>query len=161
MSGKDDWPREKRWRHVYTRSAKLARARKLGFDYPRVIGSLAVQSDASAASPKKRNVLFICSKNQWRSPTAEAVWRKHPEVSVRSAGTSSTARRKVSVDDIRWADVIFVMEDKHKSRLLAEFTTTVEHKVLHVLDIPDEYKYMDPELIEQLQEAVAALLGLD
>jgi predicted protein tyrosine phosphatase len=158
MSGKDDWPREKHWKHVYTRSAKLARAQKLGFDYPRATGGHAVQLES--ASGKKRNVLFICSKNQWRSPTAETVWRKHPELSVRSAGTSSTARRKVSVDDIRWADVIFVMEEKHKSRLLAEFTTTVERKPLHVLDIPDEYKYMDPELVEQLREAVAALLGL-
>jgi predicted protein tyrosine phosphatase len=161
MSGKDDWPREKRWKHVYTRSAKLARAQKLGFDYPRMTGSPVVQRETSSASGGRRNVLFICSKNQWRSPTAETVWRKHPNLSVRSAGTSSTARRKVSVDDIRWADVIFVMEEKHKSRLLAEFATTVERKPLHVLDIPDEYKYMDPELVEQLQEAVAALLALE
>ena len=105
-------------------------------------------------------MLFVCSKNQWRSPTAEAIWRKHPLLSVRSAGTSSNARRKVSVEDIRWADVIFVMEEKHRSRLLAEFTTTVEHKPVHVLDIPDEYKYMDPELVEQLRRSVGALLGL-
>jgi hypothetical protein len=109
MSAKDDWPREKRWKHVYTRSAKLARAQKLGFDYPRVTRSHAVQGQTNSASGGKRNVLFICSKNQWRSPTAETVWRKHPDLSVRSAGTSSTARRKVSVDDIRWADVIFVI----------------------------------------------------
>ena len=64
-------------------------------------------------------------------------------------------------EDIRWADVIFVMEEKHKSRLLVEFTTTVERKPLHVLDIPDEYKYMDPELVEHLQEVVAALLGFE
>ena len=57
--------------------------------------------------------------------------------------------------------MIFVMEEKHKSRIIAEFSTTVKHKTLHVLDIPDEYKYMDPELVQQLQEAVAALLGLD
>jgi len=113
------------------------------------------------ASGEKRKVLFICSKNQWRSPTAEAVWRKHPELSVRSAGTSSTARRKVSADDIKWADVIFVMEEKHRARLVAEFNSALAHKTLHVLDIPDEYKYMDFELVEQLQEAVAALLGLD
>ncbi len=161
MSGKDDWPREKRWKHVYTRSAKLARAQKLGFAYPRVTESQLVQRETGSASGKKRNILFVCSKNQWRSPTAEAVWRKHPELSVRSAGTSSKARRKVSVDDIRWADVIFVMEEKHKSRLVAEFTATLERKPLHVLDIPDEYKYMDPELVELLQDAVAALLGLD
>jgi predicted protein tyrosine phosphatase len=112
-------------------------------------------------SGTKRNVLFVCSRNQWRSPTAEAVWRKHPAISVRSAGTSSAARRKVSIEDIRWADVIFVMEEKHKSRLHAEFTSTIERKPLYVLDIPDEYKFMDPELIELLQESVAALLGLD
>jgi len=58
-------------------------------------------------------------------------------------------------------DVIFVMEEKHKSRLLAEFTTTVELTPLHVLDIPDEYKYMDPELVQLLLETVTPLLGLD
>lgn len=57
--------------------------------------------------------------------------------------------------------MIFVMEEKHKSRIIAEFSATVKHKTLHVLDIPDEYKYMDPELVQQLEEAVAALLGLD
>ncbi|RYZ05167.1 MAG: phosphotyrosine protein phosphatase [Myxococcales bacterium] len=116
---------------------------------------------SEAPADGKRNVLFICSKNQWRSPTAEAVWRKHPALSVRSAGTSSSARRKVSVEDVRWADVIFVMEEKHKSRLLADFTTTIQQKPLHVLDIPDEYKYMDPALVEQVREAVAVVLGLD
>lgn len=161
MSGKDDWPREKRWKRVYTRSAKLARAHQLGFDYPRVTESQVVRSEAGVPPREKRNVLFICSRNQWRSPTAEAVWRKHPELSVRSAGTSSTARRKVSVDDLRWADVIFVMEEKHRSRLLAEFKKALAHKTLYVLDIPDEYQYMDPELVAQLQEGVAALLGLD
>lgn len=160
MSSKDDWPREKRWKHVYTRSAKVARAQKLWFDYPRVAETILVPQETESMSEEKRNVLFICSKNQWRSPTAEAVWRKHPSLSVRSAGTSSSARRKVSVQDIRWADVIFVMEEKHKSRLFAEFTTTIERQLIHVLDIPDEYKYMDPELVEQLQESVAALLGL-
>ena len=53
---------------------------------------------------------FACSRNQWRSPTAEQVWRRHPAVSVRSAGTSPNARRTVSTGDLRWADVVFVME---------------------------------------------------
>lgn len=105
--------------------------------------------------------MFICSRNQWRSPTAEAVFRKHPQLSVRSAGTSPNARRRVTADDIRWAGVIFVMEDKHKSRLLADFTTAAAHKTIHVLDIPDHYRYMAPELVEQLRDAVAALLGIE
>lgn len=107
------------------------------------------------------NVLFICSQNQWRSPTAEKIWRKHPSLDVRSAGTSSNARRHVSADDVRWAETIFVMEEKHKSRLIAEFGRMIEHTPIHVLDIPDKYPYMDPELVEELERSVGAILGLD
>ena len=105
-----------------------------------------------------KNLLFICSRNQWRSPTAEAIWRKYPEFNVRSAGTSPKARRTVSAADIRWADIIFAMEQKHKNRLKAEFTRVLDHKTIHVLNIPDEYQYMDSELVEELQAAVNALL---
>ncbi|HEX7644733.1 MAG TPA: phosphotyrosine protein phosphatase [Burkholderiaceae bacterium] len=104
------------------------------------------------------NLLFICSRNQWRSPTAEHVWRRHPGVAVRSAGTSAAARRVVSAQDIAWADIVFAMEQKHKSRLAAEFGRLLEHKRVVVLDIPDDYKAMDPELIELLRDAVAPIL---
>lgn len=114
-----------------------------------------------AADSTKLKVLFICSRNQWRSPTAEKVWRSHPRLSVRSAGTSPNARRHVSPEDIAWADVVFVMEEKHKSRLVAAYARLLEHKPIHVLDIPDEYKYMDPELVEELQRSVGGILGLD
>ena len=107
-----------------------------------------------------QNVLFICSRNQWRSPTAEQVFRKHPMLAVRSAGTSPSARRTVSVDDVGWASVILVMEEKHKSRLKAQFGRLLEGRAIHVLDIPDDYKYMDPELVEQLEQCVPSLLGL-
>lgn len=110
---------------------------------------------------EKIKVLFICSRNQWRSPTAEQVWRKHPEVAARSAGTSPNARHTVSVEDIHWANVILVMEEKHKSRLKAEFSRLLDNKPIHVLDIPDDYKYMDPELIEMLEQSVNSILGLE
>ena len=77
---------------------------------------------------------------------------------VRSAGTSPNARCKVSAEDIRWADMIFVMEEKHKSRLVAEFSRLLDGKTIH---IPDEYKYMDPELVEQLEQSVNAILCFD
>ena len=109
----------------------------------------------------KQNVLFICSRNQWRSPTAEQVYRKHPLLAVRSAGTSPNARRKVSPEDIGWATVILAMEEKHKSRLKAEFGRLLEGRVIHVLDIPDDYKYMDPELVEQLGQCVPSALGIE
>jgi predicted protein tyrosine phosphatase len=106
------------------------------------------------------HLLFVCSRNQWRSPTAEQVWRKHPRVQARSAGTSPNARHAVSADDVAWADVIFAMEEKHKSRLLAEHRRLIGSKPVHVLDIPDEYRYMDAALVQQIKASVAAVLGL-
>ncbi len=112
--------------------------------------------------PSERlNLLFVCSRNQWRSPTAEQVWRRDPRVNTRSAGTATSARRVVSEADLAWADVVLVMEDKHKSRLLSEHRALLQHKPLYVLDIPDDYRYMDPELVALLGAPVAALLGLD
>jgi len=81
-------------------------------------------------------------------------------VNARSAGTSAGARRVVSAADLAWADVVLVMEDKHRSRLLAEYRQLLQHKPLHVLDIPDDYRYMDPELVALLGDPVAELLGL-
>ena len=93
------------------------------------------------------NVLFICSRNQWRSPTAEAVWRNLEGISVRSAGTSPKAKRTVNANDIRWADFIFVMESKHKQRLKARFKQLMDYQTIEVLDIPDDYQFMDDELV--------------
>jgi predicted protein tyrosine phosphatase len=104
------------------------------------------------------NLLFICSRNQWRSPTGEEIWKKRPGFNARSAGTSPHARKTVGPADIRWADYIFVMEKKHKNKLLAEFTRMMDHKPLYVLDIPDEYKYMDPELVDELECKVSDIL---
>lgn len=112
------------------------------------------------ASGERINVLFVCSRNQWRSPTGEQLWRRHPQVNARSAGTSSGARHVVSAADIEWADVVLVMEEKHKSRLVAQHRDSMAHKTLHVLDIPDDYRFMDPALVDLLDEPVAALLGL-
>ena len=61
-----------------------------------------------------RKLLFVYIRNQWRSPIAENIWRRSEGLSVRSAGTSPKARRTVSALDLHWADVIFVMEQKHK-----------------------------------------------
>lgn len=104
------------------------------------------------------NVLFVCSRNQWRSPTAERLFSRYPGIAVRSAGTSLNARKRVSVTDMQWADLIVVMEQKHKARLVADFTRRAVDKRIHVLDIPDDYKYMDPELVALLEGSVEPLL---
>lgn len=110
------------------------------------------------------NVLFVCSRNQWRSPTAERVWSRTPGLQVRSAGTSPKARRTINMKDVRWADLIVVMEHKHQQRVRAEFGSWVRRENIVVLDIPDDYRFMDPELVELLTGAVGAVLaerGLD
>jgi predicted protein tyrosine phosphatase len=99
------------------------------------------------------NLLFICSRNQWRSPTAEKVYSQKG-FSARSAGTSPNAKRTVSENDIRWATHIFVMEKKHKQRLTAKFSRLVQYKNIITLDIPDDYQYMDDELVSILNESI-------
>jgi len=149
--GADNWPRETKWRHLYARSVKVKRSEQLGFEYPRL-------SDQEHIETEKLNVLFICSMNQWRSPTAEEVYKKHPLLNCRSAGTSKKARKKVGVSEILWADLIILMEDKHYDRLDADFRNELQHKETHVLEIEDNYRYMDEELIEELQYSLDPIL---
>lgn len=103
-------------------------------------------------------MLFLCSRNKWRSPTAERVWWKTPGLSVRSAGLSATAKRRLTSVDVTWADVIFVMEDQHKSRLTRDFRHVLDGTPVHVLDIPDDYKFMDSELVTLLIEGTEPIL---
>ena len=107
---------------------------------------------------RKLNLLFVCSRNQWRSPTAEKLWQKRAGFNARSAGTSKSAKHRVTLRDIQWADAILVMEDKHKSRLLAEFRQDIDRSATHVLDIPDDYRFMDPELITLIESATEPIV---
>lgn len=105
-----------------------------------------------------RKVLFICSRNKWRSRTAETIYKKNLSIDVKSAGTENNARIKVNESLIVWADIIFVMEKRHKERLNENFKASMKDKEVVVLDILDNYKYMDEELIEELKLSVADYL---
>jgi predicted protein tyrosine phosphatase len=156
---KDTGRKEKNWKLVHTRSEKQRRANQLRIDYPQMQDPLLSPTHGvTNLMQDKIKLLFVCSRNQWRSPTAEQVWRKDPRVLARSAGTSPNARHTISVADVQWADVILVMEEKHKSRIKAEFTRLLDHKPIHVLDIPDEYKFMDAELVEILEITVESII---
>lgn len=104
------------------------------------------------------NILFICSKNKWRSPTAETIFKNRQDLHVKSAGTEPSARIKLSSKHILWADIVFVMEQKHKRRMLDNFPTEMEDKQLIVLDIEDDYQYMDEELVEMIKISVEPYL---
>jgi len=104
------------------------------------------------------NVLFVCTLNRWRSLTAEKIFAHYPGIRVRSAGTAANARVRVNQKLIEWAEIIFVMEPKHAKILKHKFDLDPEHKRLICLDIPDEYQYMDEELIQLLTDAAEPYL---
>ena len=104
------------------------------------------------------NLLFICSGNKLRSPTAGKVF-KDKGYSTLSAGTSGNAVRKVSIKDLKWSDAIFVMEEKHKQKLLAYFPRETKYKKIFVLNILDNYKLMEQALIEELNKKTAPIIS--
>lgn len=90
--------------------------------------------------------------------TAETIFQNHPIHQVKSAGTSAAARIKVNSKMIIWADLIFVMEKRHKQLLNENFRDDLIAKELIVLDIPDDYEYMDEELILEIETKVSGYL---
>jgi predicted protein tyrosine phosphatase len=109
----------------------------------------------------RKKLLFVCSRNKWRSPTAERIFSHSPTLEVRARGISASAVRRLVAADVSWADLIFVMELTHKRQLVGLFRAELGRRPVHVLDIPDEYQFMDPELVELLESAVRAIIGQD
>ncbi|MCR6628042.1 MAG: low molecular weight protein tyrosine phosphatase family protein [Pseudoxanthomonas sp.] len=105
-----------------------------------------------------RNVLFICTQNRLRSPTAEQVFAEWPGVETASAGLGNDAEVPVSPELLAWADTVFVMEKVHRSRLSAKFGRHLNGKRVICLDIPHDYDFMDPMLIRLLKQKVARFL---
>lgn len=102
-----------------------------------------------------KNFLFICGKNKHRSPTAEEIFNEYEDIEVRSAGINNDAVCKVSVEDIQWATDIFVMENSQRRKINNKFKDYLKDKKIVVLNIPDKYTYMDPELVTVLRNKVA------
>ena len=96
-------------------------------------------------------VLFVCSQNKLRSPTAESVFTGRPGFEVASAGTDPSADVPISSELIEWADVIFVMEASHRNRIQRHFKPLLKNKRLVVLNIRDDFDYMDPALVKILE----------
>jgi protein-tyrosine phosphatase len=104
------------------------------------------------------NILFVCSRNKWRSRTAETIFKDNQDHLVKSAGTENDARVRVTEKLIHWAELIFVMEKRHKQRLEEKFDRLLQGKKIIVLDIEDNYQYMDDELIETLKTSLSPYL---
>lgn len=106
-----------------------------------------------------KHVLFICSQNRLRSPTAEQVFSSWKEIEVTSAGLNNDADNPVSSEVLEWADIIFVMEKAHRKKLSQKFRAHLNGKRIVVLNIPDEFEFMDPALVSLLRARVPQFLG--
>jgi predicted protein tyrosine phosphatase len=105
-----------------------------------------------------QKLLFICSQNKLRSPTAEQVFADHDGIETASAGLNHDAEMPLTCDLVEWADVIFVMERVHRSKLASRFRDALKNKRVVCLDIPDDYAFMDPALIQLLMAKVPRYL---
>ncbi|NEO70983.1 MAG: protein tyrosine phosphatase [Moorea sp. SIO3H5] len=106
-----------------------------------------------------KKVLFICSQNKLRSPTAEAVFAEEPRLLVASAGLNNNAEVPVTPELLKWADIIFVMEKSHRNKLSKKFKKYLNKQRVVCLEIPDSYGYMDPVLVSLLKAKVSRHLG--
>lgn len=107
----------------------------------------------------KKNILFICSQNKLRSPTAEQIYSKKEDIRVLSAGLNNDAENKVSGEFLEWADTIFVMEKVHLNRLRKNFGRFLNSQRIICLDIPDIYEFMEPALVSELISKLRRHLG--
>jgi predicted protein tyrosine phosphatase len=111
-------------------------------------------------APALRRILFVCYQNRRRSATAERLFCKRDGLDVRSAGIGPDALVRVNARMIEWADAIFVMEEAHSRALERMFPAHAALKRVVSLDIPDEYDFLDPELVDLLNSRVTRHLQL-
>ena len=109
-------------------------------------------TDNSGETAPRLKILFICSRNRRRSLTAETIFQGEPAWDVRSAGTEDAARIKVTAGQLGWADVVVVMEKRHKERLQQKFPEEFAAKKCLCFFISDDYEFMDSALVEILRE---------
>jgi len=116
------------------------------------------ESDPDRLLGMTRHVLFLCSQNRLRSPTAEQVFADWPGIETASAGLLADAEEVLSPELLQWADLVFVMEKAHRNRLSSRYKAWLGGKRVICLDIPDDYDYMDPVLVELLKRKVTRFL---
>lgn len=109
----------------------------------------------AAATDRHLRLLFVCSRNRLRSPTAQAVFSAYEGVEAIGAGTNKDAETPVTGDLIDWAHVVLAMEESHRNKVARKYRELLRGKRLVVLDIPDVYERMQPELIQILKTRVA------
>lgn len=106
------------------------------------------------------NLLVICGRNKRRSRTAEHIFKNDSRFNIRSAGLSPQSNRKISESDINWADHVLVMEADQKTKIRKVYQH-LELPPIEILDIADDYEFMDEELVDTLKVKINSLLAIN
>ncbi len=106
----------------------------------------------------RKNMLFVCEKNGPRSKTAEVLFFENMDINPKSAGLTPDSEQRLSHPRIRWADIVFVMDQPEADAVRAKFAKSLADKPLVVLDIPDDFIYLQQPLVALLQKRVAPYL---
>lgn len=101
---------------------------------------------------RKPHILFVCTANLNRSPTAELLYQRDPRIEVRSAGVSELARTPVDERLLRWADWVIAMEDEHLAAIRRSFPQPARETHLVALDIPDVYQFQSLSLVREIRD---------
>ena len=136
-----------------TRGVRVSWGRRSGFST-----ALTAHDPTPLFSVSAKRILFLCSRNKLRSPTAEAIFADNQAIEVDSAGLNNDAEVPLSEEQVLWADLIIVMEKVHRKRLNLKFKSSLAGKRIAVLNIRDEYDYMDPALVDLLKVRCAPYL---
>ena len=104
----------------------------------------------------KTRMLFICTANHDRSPTAEIMYQRHPGLEAKSTGILKP-EKKIR-EGLSWADVIVVMEDVHEKYIREHLAQELADKPVFVLGIEDRYRFMEDELTGLIEERMEAVL---
>ena len=93
---------------------------------------------------KDKKVLFVCSAGILRSATAARIYGK--KYNTRACGSMSYALVPLSDNLILWAnEIVFVNPENYN---FVKDNVDFGDTVVKVLDIPDRYEHMHPELIK-------------
>lgn len=106
-----------------------------------------------------QHILFVCGKARKRSPSAAEIFAQEDGVATDFAGLSIDADERLSPEHLAWADVVVIMERRQLKRLNAQFSPYLKGKRIVTLGIPDDFEFMQPELVNLLHTRKARIFG--
>lgn len=107
---------------------------------------------------ERPHILVVCARNKKRSRTAEYIFKNDNRFAIRSVGLSVKSPRKISENDLSWASLVLVMGNNHRAKI-KEVYSFLDLPPIEVLSIPDDYEFMDAELIEILEDKINAIFN--